>query len=197
MPRPPLRCADVLARAHGDLDRYHRDVVEGWRGLDPGRLKRRPAPTEWSAVDCLEHIRRANGLYMRQLARAVAAAEHRGSRAVETYRPGVVGARMRAAMAPREAAGDGEPRIAWKVRTFGGYDPAKEGPPREPVEVLARFSDQLEELRALVERLERIDLNTRTRTLLGPFLLLKAGDVVRYLAAHTDRHLVQAARAMA
>ena len=32
-------------------------------------------------------------------------------------------------------------------------------------------------------------------TLPGPFLQLKIGDVVRYLVAHTDRHLVQADRA--
>lgn len=197
MSRPPLRSADVLAQAHADLDRYRRDVVEGWRGLDPELLKRRPGPAEWSAVDCLEHVRRANGMYLRHLERAVAKAERRGARPVEHFRPGVIGARMRAAMAPREPASDGRPRIALRVKTFPGYDPAREGPPKEPAEVLARFSDQLEGFRGLLERLERVDLNVRSRTLLGPLLLLKVGDVVRYLAAHTDRHLVQAARAMA
>ena len=39
--------------------------------------------------------------------------------------------------------------------------------------------------------MEKVDLNVRSNTLLGPFLRLKIGDVVRYLVAHTDRHLVQ------
>lgn len=195
MARSPLRSADVLAELHADLDRYQRDVVVGWRARGDEALTRRPGPRKWCAVDCLEHVRKANALYMNHLERAVAKAERTGRRAVESYRPGAVGALMRAGMAPREAAGDGRPRIALKVGTFKSFDPAAQGPPREPNEALARFSDQLERWRGLLERMERVDLNVRSNTLLGPFLRLKIGDVARYLVAHTDRHLVQADRA--
>ena len=195
MARSPLRSADVLADLHADLDRYQRDVLEGWRARGDEALTRRPGPRKWCAVDCLEHVRRANALYLNHLERAVAQAEQRGRRAVESYRPGAVGARMRAGMAPREAAGDGRPRIALKVRTFKSFDPATQGPPMSPTEALAHFSDQLERWRGVLERMERVDLNVRSNTLLGPFLRLKIGDVARYLVAHTDRHLVQADRA--
>ena len=62
---------------------------------------------------------------------------------------------------------------------------------------LERFDQQLERMRAIGERMERVDLHVRTATLLGPLLKLRIGDVLRYLIAHTDRHLVQAERAMA
>ena len=195
MARSPLRSADVLAELHADLDRYQRDVLEGWRARGDEALTRRPGPRKWCAVDCLEHVRMANALYMNHLERAVAKAERKGRRAVESYRPGAVGAFMRAGMAPRETAEDGRPRIALKVWTFKSFDPAAQGPPMSPTEALARFSDQLERWRGLLERMEKVDLNVRSNTLLGPFLRLRIGDVVRYLVAHTDRHLVQADRA--
>lgn len=195
MARSPLRSADVLAELHADLERYRRDVVEGWRERGDEALTRRPGPRKWCAVDCLEHVRKANALYMNHLERAVAKAERTGRRAVESYRPGAVGAFMRAGMAPREIAADGRPRIALKVWTFKSFDPAAQGPPMNPAEALARFSDQLERWRGVLERMEKVDLNVRSNTLLGPFLRLKIGDVVRYLVAHTDRHLVQADRA--
>lgn len=193
--RSPLRSADVLAQLHADLDRLRSEVVEGWPDLAPEALKRRPAPDKWSAVDCLEHVRKANAMYMGHLERAIARAKRKGRRAVETYTPGFVGERMRVSMAPREPDADGRPRVANKVPTTGGYNPLRQGPPRDPAEVLADFAQQLDRWRALAERLEGVDLNVRSHTLLGPLMQLKLGDVVRYLVAHTDRHLVQAKRA--
>ena len=88
-----------------------------------------------------------------------------------------------------------ESRGPWGSLGDPGETRENQGPPRDPGEALARFSDQLERWRGLLERMERVDLNVRSNTLLGPFLRLKIGDVARYLVAHTDRHLVQADRA--
>jgi len=195
---PTLRPADILATFQADLDRYQREVVVAWRGLDEHVLTARPGPKRWSAIDCLEHVRRANSMYLRQLERAITKAERKGRRPVEDFRPGAVGARMRAALRPRPKTpeADGRPRIAMKVPTFGPYDPVKDASPPRPAETLQRFEDQLALMRQTARRCERIDLGVRSRTLLGPFLLLKVGDVLRYLNAHADRHLVQAERAM-
>lgn len=195
---PALRPADILADFQADLDRYQREVVDAWRGLDEHVLTARPGPKRWSAIDCLEHVRRANSMYVRHLDRAIAKAERKGRRPVEEFRPGAVGARMRASLAPRPEApaADGRARIALKMPTAGAFNPVKDAAPPQPAETLQRFEDQLALMRQLARRCETIDLRVRSQTLLGPFLMLKVGDVLRYLGAHTDRHLVQAERAM-
>ncbi|MEM6571742.1 MAG: DinB family protein [Planctomycetota bacterium] len=208
MARPPLRSADVLATFRADLDRHRREVVEGWAGLDDAVLSARPAPRKWSAIDCLEHCRRANAMYLRHMDRAIAGAESRGRRPVETFQPGVVGERMRRTLEPgppgaeqpkmledaREA--NATRRIRLRMKTIGGYDPIKDATPPDPREALRRFDEQLGRMKEMAERMERVDLHTRTNTLAGPLLRLRIGDVARYLVAHTDRHLVQADRAI-
>ncbi|MEM9382452.1 MAG: DinB family protein, partial [Planctomycetota bacterium] len=207
---PQLRSADVLATFRADLDRHRREVVEGWAGLDDAVLSARPAPRKWSAIDCLEHCRRANAMYLGHMDRAIAAAEGRGRRPVETFHPGLVGERMRRTLEPGSPAGDPSPssgpadaraanakrRIGLRMKTFGGYDPVKDATPPDPREALRRFDEQLGRMKDMAERMERVDLHTRTNTLVGPLLRLRIGDVARYLVAHTDRHLVQADRAI-
>jgi hypothetical protein len=197
--RPALRSADVLATFRADLDRHRRLVLEQWRRHGDEVLAARPAPGKWSAVDCVEHVRRANAMYLRHMERAIAGAEERKRRPVETFHPGAIGERMRRSLEPKPAApaADGRPGIRMRVKTFGGYDPVKDASPPDPAETLQRFGQQLDRMKALAERMERVDLHVRTNTLLGPLLRLRIGDVARYLVAHADRHFVQAERAMA
>ena len=193
MARTPLRSADVLATFQSDLTR-HRAVLEGWRDRPSDLLTARPSAKSWSAVDCVEHVRRANSMYLRHMDAAVSRAETKGRRAVESFTPGRVGAHMRRTLAPRR---DGEQvRVTWKMPTLGAFNPVKDSTPLDLDQVFTSFEAQLDAMRTMGQRLERIDLSVRTKTLLGPLLWLKVGDVVRYLVAHTDRHFVQAERAI-
>lgn len=199
MGRAPLRSADVLATFRADLERHRRQVLEDWKAHDEAALTARPAPGKWSAIDCVEHVRRANAMYLRHMERAITGAEERKRRPVETFHPGAIGARMRKSLEPKPQAPekDGRPGIKMRVKTFGSYDPAKDPTPPDPATTLTRFGEQLDRMKALAERMERVDLHVRTNTLLGPLLRLRIGDVARYLVAHTDRHFVQAERAIA
>ena len=193
-----LRSADVLAAFRADLERQRGQVLDDWSSLDVAALSARPGPKSWSAIDCVEHVRRANAMYLRHMDRAIDQAEQRKRRPVETFHPGAIGERMRRMLEPRPQApeGDGRPGIRARTRTFGSYDPAKDATPPDPAATLDRFGEQLDRMTALAERLERVDLHARTNTLLGPLLRLRIGDAVRYLVAHADRHLVQAERAI-
>lgn len=194
-----VRSADVLATFQSDLARQRRTVEDWRREHDDEALTRRPSPRRWSAIDCLEHVRRANGLYLKAMDRALTGAERRGKRPVEEFRPGAVGTFMRNTLRPRteEPTQDGRPKIARRMPTAGNFDPTKDAIPPDPGRTIDAFLGQLDRMTELAQRLEGVDLHVRTNTLLGPFLRLRMGDVARYLMAHTDRHLVQAERAIA
>lgn len=98
---PPLRSADVLADFQSDVARIQSTVQDSWAPHAPAHLAERPAPRKWSALDCLEHTRRANKLYMRPLTKAIERCEAKGVRADEHFEPGSVGLRMRAQLRPQ------------------------------------------------------------------------------------------------
>ena len=197
MPPAPLRSADLLATFRGDLDRIQRGVIEGWRAHTDATLSARPAPRAWSAIDCIEHVGRANSIYLRHIDSAI---ERAGKRRppVATFHPGAVGELMFRTLKPKPAVRpDGDTRqVRTKMPTLGSFDPTKDAVPPDPTETLELFGRQLEQMNAVAERMERVDLHLRTKTLLGPLLQLRIGDVLRYLVAHTDRHIVQAERAI-
>ena len=136
-------------------------------------------------------------MYLHHMERAVARAEQRGLSPVGEYRPGALGRRICAALAPTPARGHAAPpRIRFKGPTLGRYDPLRD-PEQIPVAAtLQRYGAQLDRMVRLLERCEGIDLHARSNTLLGPFLRLRMGDMWSYLVAHTDRHLEQGLRAV-
>lgn len=193
----PLRSADLLATFRADLDRMRREVIEGWRAHTDTTLSTRPAPRTWSAIDCIEHVGRSNSIYLRHIDSAI---ERAGGRRppVATFHPGAVGGLMFRTLQPKPAAqpDDGTRQVRTKMPTLGSFDPTKDADPPDPKETLDLFGQQLEQMSAIAERMERVDLHLRTKTLLGPLLQLRIGDALRYLVAHIDRHLVQAERAI-
>ncbi len=195
---PPIRSADVLATFHADIARLRSDWLEPWRALAAApSLSTSPGPRKWSAIQCLEHVRRVNAPYVGFLDDAILKGKSSGRRPTELFRPGLVGARMTKSLAPRaEAEADGLPRIPLPMPTFGSFDPAKGGAPVEVDVTLAGFDAQLSSLEEVAKRLEQVDLHVRCKTLF-PLLKVRLGDAVRFLAAHADRHRVQADRAMA
>lgn len=192
-----MRTADTLAGLHADMERHRAVTLGGWSSEPPARLERRPSERAWSAADCLEHIGRANDMYLRHMERAVTRAEQRGQRPVDEYHPGALGCRISAALAPAPARKASAPRrIRFKGPTLRRYDPLRD-PERIPAAAtLQRYGAQLDRIVRLLERCEGIDLHVRSNTLLGPLLRLRMGDMWAYLVAHTDRHLEQGSRAL-
>jgi hypothetical protein len=192
-----MRTADALAGLHADLERHRQVTLQDWRAEPDALLERRPSTGGWSAADCLEHIGRANDMYLRHMERAVERAEQQRRGPVDEYHPGALGRRICAALAPGARPQRGGPRrIRFKGPTLRGYDPLRD-PEQIPVAAtLQRYKAQLDRMLRLLERCEGIDLHARSNTLLGPLLRLRMGDMWAYLVAHTDRHLEQGRRAL-
>jgi len=192
-----MRTADILAGFHADLARHREVTLQDWKALPEAALERRPSVRRWSAADCLEHIGRANDMYLRHMERAVERAAQRDRRPVDEYRPGALGRRLCAALAPGAELERGAPRrIRFKGPTLRGYDPLRDPESIPVAATFQRYGAQLDRMVRLLERCEGVDLHARSNTLLGPLLRLRMGDMWSYLVAHTDRHLEQGRRAL-
>ncbi len=192
-----MRTADTLAGIHADLERHRQVTLQDWSALPGANLERRPSARRWSAADCLEHIGRANDMYLHHMEKAVERAERRGRPPVDEYRPGVLGRRICAALTPGVPQQRGAPpRIRFKSPTLRRYDPLQDPGVIPVAATLQRYEAQLDRMVRLLQRCEGIDLHARSNTLLGPFLQLRMGDMWAYLVAHTDRHLEQGRRAI-
>ncbi len=73
-----MRTADTLAGLHASMERHRKVTLQDWKALPESELEHRPSARRWSAADCLEHIGRANDMYLGHMESAVTRAEQRG-----------------------------------------------------------------------------------------------------------------------
>lgn len=163
--------------------------VETFRTLPPEQLVQAPAPGSWSVVQVLEHLNFYSREYDRRLGQAIRNAGRQGGTSRETYRSGWLGDYFVALMAPKP---DGTVRSKMKA-------PAASAPSSalRPDAVLDAFRDLQRQLLQHVENAGTIRADrVRVATML-PLVSLRVGDSLRFLLAHQERHLAQAARAAA
>ncbi len=156
-------------------------------GLSDAQLLWRPAPGAWGIAECLDHLVRSGGWFVKQAGHGLQDARSRGLRAAGPYRPRLF---------DRLAARVLEPPVrALRVRAPRGSEPAAITDPRA---VVAAF-DQLQD--GLAERLRECDgwdlRRARARSPWHPAIKLGLGGLLQVTLAHERRHLWQARRVRA
>lgn len=150
---------------------------------------RQPAPGSWSVVQCLEHLNGYGRHYIPGLRAAISSGEQRRLPAKPVFRSSWLGNYFTNLMKPKE---DGELRT--KMQAPKGHRPAPEA---DAQAVIAEFVRQQEELLELLDRAARVDIKKlKVPTSLSKFIWLSAGDTLRFLIAHEQRHILQALRAL-
>ena len=151
--------------------------------LPTDRLRERPAPGSWNALECLEHLNRLNAPYHARIHDALEGAADKP--AVATFTSSWVGNKMAASMKPVPGT---KP-----VPTLKRMNPAGAVLDRS---ILERFQADERQLRAFIERARHVNLNrVKIRSPLAWILRLRLGDTLRLLTYHDWRHLEQACRA--
>jgi len=158
--------------------------------LPAERLLHRPDPEKWNALDVFEHLNLSSGIYLRGLERAFAE-QAPALPASPTFTPGLIGDFSTRAMLPKA---DG--RIAWRMRTLGLFDPARQH--GSDSESINRFIALCEGFIKLLQLAPGSDLNRmRVTSSLGPVIRFRAGDAFRFPIAHQQRHFMQIERLLA
>ena len=192
-PAPPvaLPAMDTL-KLIDDLQatlRRQMDRVRELEDLPLDKLRERPAPGRWSALEVVEHMNLSTGKYHQGLLK-VYADPRSGLRFRPTFEPGLWGNFSADGMVPRS---DGT--IRWRMRTMGMFEP-KPGrvTDRSPIE---RFLAIQQDLLDLLEKARTRGIEgARVTSTLGPILRFKAGDAFRFPIAHQERHLLQLQRTL-
>lgn len=148
-----------------------------------------PAPGKWSAVQCLAHLNGYGRYYIPQLQAALQRGEQKHLAAPPVFRSSWLGNYFTGLMKPKE---DGALRSTMQAPK--GYRPAPEA---DAQAVIAEFIQQQQQLLELLDRAEKVDIaRLKVPTSLSKFIRLSAGDTLRFLIAHEQRHILQALRAL-
>jgi len=153
-------------------------------GLSDTQLLWRPAPGAWGVAECLDHLVRSGGWFVKQAGHGLAEAHARGLRATSPYRPRLF---------DRLAASLLEPPVRrLRARAPRGAEPAADLDPRA---VLAAFEQLQDSLAGRVRECDGWDLRrARTRSPWHPAIQLSLGGLLLVTLAHERRHLWQARR---
>lgn len=150
-------------------------------GLTPAQLNWKPSAAEWGVGQCLEHLSKANEVYLKAMAPALVGRPHHE---VEEITPGWF-----ARYFIRNYI-DPSPRIR-RGRAPGKITPGAEAAPS----ILERFLATNQQVRDFIARAQHYDVN-RIR-FQNPFIgviYFTVGTGLEVLSRHERRHLLQAER---
>lgn len=168
---------DLLRTLHG--------VSAGVRELraeyTPAQLAWKPGPKRWSMLECIDHLLITAEGYHRCLRSSLDRARMSGKTATGSFRPSWFGRWFIRMLEP------GSPRI----RTFKSLEPA---PPSDlDLSLLDRFLAQLEELAALLQAADGLDLAAvKFRSPTVKLVRFSIGEGFAVVLTHHRRHLQQA-----
>jgi DinB superfamily len=155
--------------------------------LTNDQLLSRPIPGKWSIAEIFEHLNIVNAIYIRSILSRITMAPDVKT---ETYTSGWFGDWVYAKIMPRA---DGS---VFKIKASKLHCAEIEG--LDGREVMLRFQQHCDAIDDILRHISTKNLEQ----IKIPFssiriLRLRLGDNLRYLIAHSERHLLQAQRVMA
>lgn len=171
----------LLHRLENATEKHIQTAVREFQNMDDGQLLA-PAPDGgWSIAQCLDHLNTYGRYYFPAIEKALQSSQAKG----DMYKPTWLGNYFTKMLDP-----DTGKR---KMKTFGKYSPSRDLNPRK---VLEEFIHQQEHFLQLIRASRERDLNKiMIPTSISRFIRMNLGDTIRFLIAHNERHIRQAARA--
>ena len=177
--------SDLQTRLNTIIDLVEREFAT----LTEEQLRWKPAPNQWSIVECLQHLNLAERFYIHNIQHKVAliglVQENPRSQTLVSDWPGKVMLFM------------ADPQAKIKLPAPGIIYPRKAAD-LMPDAVVRQFLDLQTLLNTLLDKAIYLDWNReKVMSLFGNWLKLRLGDAFRMLVAHTERHVNQAMRVKA
>jgi hypothetical protein len=154
--------------------------------LTDDQLNFKPDTAQWSIAETFEHLNISNGIYIRSiLARISGAPDVKADK----YTSGWIGDLVYSKIMPRP---DG---TVFKMKT--GKLSCPPGGVLDGPDTLHRFLQQCDMIDDILRHSATKDMQRiRIPLSFSSFVKLRLGDILRYLIAHCERHLLQAHRVM-
>lgn len=174
--------ADFLIEDLIERTRRNMNAAEELRSLPPIKLKTKPAPQKWNAVECIAHLNRYGDFYLPEFTAVISKSKHP---AEALFKSGLLGNYFAKSVMAKEKLN--------KMKTFKVMNPADSGVEITELQV---FIDQQKSLLSLLEKSRKVSLNkNKTAISISNWIRLKLGDTYRVVIYHNERHIVQARRA--
>ena len=153
--------------------------------LDEKTLNQPEAEDKWSMLQCIEHITLATAVYVKNFSEKLNGQQL--PTATDNYKGHWKGKMFAKMNAPKP-----EGEIPMKLKTFKFLEPKSQ---LNSNTVMAEFKQVHEQMIALVEKSRAVNIDRiKVPTALGSMVKLRLGEALRFIVAHTQRHLVQLER---
>ncbi len=175
---------ELLLRELLDLTENSIHSVKKFKSLSPFQLNYKKSPTEWSILECIEHLNLYGDFYLPEMEKQILASKACTKSYV--FKSGLIGNYFANLM----KANNG------KIKKM--KSPSDKNPLNSTLTLLTldRFLKQQELLKLLLDQAKSIDLvKTKTSISLSKFIKLRLGDTFRFYVFHIERHILQSERA--
>jgi len=158
-------------------------LAHEFRRLSSEQLNFKNNPTEWSILQCMEHLNLYGAFYLPEMEKQILASKNRQEEMV--FKSGIIGNYFAGLMLVKNGK-------MTKMKTPKDKIPSNSG---LSITTLDKFLKQQELLKSLLNQARTIDL-TRAKSAISltKYITLRLGDTFRFYVYHVDRHILQAKR---
>jgi uncharacterized damage-inducible protein DinB len=177
-----MTSTELLNTLRNDVSDLISETERDYIHLPDHILKRKPAPTAWSILECFEHLNRYNRFYNAEIERRLAPSETTLDHQVSSTWLG------------KKSIQSMHPSNTKKQKTLKHMNPLQSALERTVIE---EFLSHQRAFLKILDRASGSDLN-KVRIPIEFFRLLKLnlGDALQFVVAHEQRHFIQIARTL-
>jgi len=148
-------------------------------------LTYKPTTDTWSILECIAHINIANKHYHDQIELKL---RDQQTTPKENFSGGALGNYFTKMMKPKE-----DNTIPGKMKTMRKFYPVISLQSNNQNTVIDAFLKDQHKLLGFLEKARSVNLaKIKIKSALGGWLMFKLGDALRFMIAHTERHILQA-----
>lgn len=156
-------------------------TVEKLKELGVDRLNAKSSPSDWSALECIEHLNLYGNFYLPVIEEAILS--HQPNKTLTLFRSGFIGDYFVNMIRVK-------PGEMKKMSTTKDKNPLGS---ILTVTTVDRFLKQQHLLKALLEQATYTDMTKlRTPISITKMVRLRLGDTLRFMVYHIERHVIQA-----
>lgn len=146
-------------------------------------LEQKPSSTQWSAMECLEHLNLYGEFYIPEFQKFISNSDPDLSD--KKFKPGLLGNYFANSM---KVGQDGT--VKNKMNTFRDKNPSNL---QVQHDILKKFVNQQREFLHIINKSQQVDINRKGIPItITTLIKLKLGDALRFIVYHNERHIYQA-----